>query len=287
MFGSFLFDHAHRSRPAAALHRRTRTWAASIDRYPCVTTGVDAADNVGDFLVGAKFNLCRSGQQQPAAVAVRGMVKLPTGDKTRVSARADRRLHRLHRQQGSAASGRGRRLRRGTSSAGSPDGFDEPDGVPLGRRAPASRRAVAAAGHGRADGELPFDDTSPLTTPMVGDGRQPRAAISDAPELRRGRRSALTWQHRNGFFLGGGAGLERARGRTATAFRDRRRPVAATSSTGRSGSAITRACALCAAAAAAAAPAAGRRPRPPAEPAADGDRRSAIRARWKSAGPRR
>ena len=39
-----------------------------------------SGDNVGDFLLGAKFNLMSEWRQQPVAIAVRGIVKLPTGD---------------------------------------------------------------------------------------------------------------------------------------------------------------------------------------------------------------
>src|SRR5690349_10200194 len=49
-----------------------------IDRYPRVNqhwTG----DNLGDFYVGGKFNFLSEYQQKPVALAVRGIVKLPTG----------------------------------------------------------------------------------------------------------------------------------------------------------------------------------------------------------------
>jgi peptidoglycan-associated lipoprotein len=39
-----------------------------------------SGNNIGDFWVGAKVNLASQWRQQPLAVAVRGMVKLPTGD---------------------------------------------------------------------------------------------------------------------------------------------------------------------------------------------------------------
>ena len=41
-----------------------------------------SGNNLGDFWVGAKVNLTSQWQQQPAAFAVRGLVKLPTGDTT-------------------------------------------------------------------------------------------------------------------------------------------------------------------------------------------------------------
>ena len=36
-------------------------------------------DNLGDFYVGAKVNLLSESRQNPVAVALRGMIKLPTG----------------------------------------------------------------------------------------------------------------------------------------------------------------------------------------------------------------
>jgi outer membrane protein OmpA-like peptidoglycan-associated protein len=40
-----------------------------------------SGNNLGDLWVGAKFNLASQWRQQPAAFAIRAMVKLPTGDK--------------------------------------------------------------------------------------------------------------------------------------------------------------------------------------------------------------
>jgi outer membrane protein OmpA-like peptidoglycan-associated protein len=51
-----------------------------IDRYPFVNSGWTGS-KVGDFLVGAKINLLSEANSKPAAVAIRGAVKLPTGDK--------------------------------------------------------------------------------------------------------------------------------------------------------------------------------------------------------------
>ena len=51
-----------------------------IDRYPFVNSGWTGS-KVGDFLVGAKVNLLSEANSKPVAVAIRGAVKLPTGDK--------------------------------------------------------------------------------------------------------------------------------------------------------------------------------------------------------------
>jgi outer membrane protein OmpA-like peptidoglycan-associated protein len=51
-----------------------------IDRYPFVNSGWTGS-KVGDFLVGAKFNLLSQADLKPLDLAIRGSVKLPTGDK--------------------------------------------------------------------------------------------------------------------------------------------------------------------------------------------------------------
>jgi outer membrane protein OmpA-like peptidoglycan-associated protein len=51
-----------------------------IDRYPFVNSGWTGS-KVGDFLVGVKINLLSQEDRKPLAVALRGSLKLPTGDK--------------------------------------------------------------------------------------------------------------------------------------------------------------------------------------------------------------
>jgi hypothetical protein len=50
-----------------------------VDRYPRVNQ-VWTGNHVGDWFVGGKVNLWSEFHQQPLALAVRGVVKLPTGD---------------------------------------------------------------------------------------------------------------------------------------------------------------------------------------------------------------
>jgi len=50
-----------------------------IDQYPFVRTGWTGS-KVGDFLLGAKVNLLSETTSKPVALALRGIVKLPTGD---------------------------------------------------------------------------------------------------------------------------------------------------------------------------------------------------------------
>jgi hypothetical protein len=77
VFGSFLVDTRidHDSRP---IFGTDPAFGSFIDRYPKVNqywTG----DNVGDLYVGAKFNILSESRNDPAAVAIRGMIKAPTG----------------------------------------------------------------------------------------------------------------------------------------------------------------------------------------------------------------
>ena len=51
-----------------------------MPQNPLARDGVER-QQLGDLWVGAKFNLTSEWQQQPAAFAIRAMVKLPTGDK--------------------------------------------------------------------------------------------------------------------------------------------------------------------------------------------------------------
>ena len=50
-----------------------------VNEYPLVNDGF-SGNQVGDLLVGAKFNILSEERQNAAAVAVRGLVKIPTGD---------------------------------------------------------------------------------------------------------------------------------------------------------------------------------------------------------------
>ena len=79
LFGSFLVD-TRIDRDVRPVFVADPNFGSFLDRYPRVNrywTG----DNIGDFYVGAKFNILSEFRQDPAAVAVRAMLKMPTGDK--------------------------------------------------------------------------------------------------------------------------------------------------------------------------------------------------------------
>src|SRR4029077_11457428 len=79
VFGSFIFD-TRIDRDVRPLFTSDPTFGGVIDRYPRVHDSW-TGDHVGDFYVGAKVNLLSEYRQNPAAVAVRAIVKLPTADK--------------------------------------------------------------------------------------------------------------------------------------------------------------------------------------------------------------
>ena len=77
IFGAFLVD-TRIDRDVRPLFVNDPTFGGIIDRYPKVNqpwTG----DNLGDFYIGAKVNLLSESRHSPAAVALRGLLKLPTG----------------------------------------------------------------------------------------------------------------------------------------------------------------------------------------------------------------
>src|SRR5919201_1771011 len=80
LFGSFLFDTRIDRDVRPLFIVNNSTYGGIVDRYPRVTqywTG----DNVGDLYVGGKVNLISEAEQDPAAFAFRGIVKVPTGKK--------------------------------------------------------------------------------------------------------------------------------------------------------------------------------------------------------------
>jgi hypothetical protein len=78
IFGSFLFD-TRIDRDLRPIFTPDAKYGGIVDRHPRVTRGW-SGDHIGDFYLGAKVNLLSEFRQNPAAFAIRGMVKAPTGD---------------------------------------------------------------------------------------------------------------------------------------------------------------------------------------------------------------
>src|SRR5712692_1155335 len=137
IFGAFLFDTRidrdvkplfSGSLRALLVPGPDPSFGGIVDRYPRVHQAW-TGDNVGDLYVGAKVNLWSEYRQNPAAIAIRGLVKLPTGkdDIGTSTGKADlaldlivsKELAKLVDWAGHA----------GYEFRGSPDGFDLPSGA--------------------------------------------------------------------------------------------------------------------------------------------------------------
>src|SRR5438874_1363228 len=79
IFGSFIVD-TRIDRDVVPRFVNDPTFGGIIDRYPRVNTNW-TGDNLGDLYIGAKVNLWSEYRQNAAAIALRGMIKLPTGNK--------------------------------------------------------------------------------------------------------------------------------------------------------------------------------------------------------------
>jgi outer membrane protein OmpA-like peptidoglycan-associated protein len=201
IFGSFIFD-TRIDRDLRPIFINNSEVGGFIDRYPRVNTGW-TGDHVGDFYVGAKVNLLSEYRQNPAAVAVRGLVKLPTGDKDvgNSTGQADFAVDLIASKEAAqrveVAGYAGYEFR------GKPDDFDIPGGAfrwGAGAGFP-SRSPVRVTAE--LNGNVVSTDTATLTGALVGtDGSVP-PLVSNTENLTRAT-VGLTFQSRKGFFVGGG-----------------------------------------------------------------------------------
>ncbi len=173
-----------------------------VGQYPFVKQGWSGSQ-LGDFLVGAKFNLLSEADGKPAAVAVRGMVKLPTGDKeTGVSTgKLDGIFDFIVSKDAGQMvelSGYG-----GAILRGQPDGASASNALRYGFGAGFPSRSLLRV-TAEFTGEKPFDDTVTLSTPLVAyDGS--RSPLSTPLDAFNAATVGLTWQDRKGFFIGAAA----------------------------------------------------------------------------------
>jgi outer membrane protein OmpA-like peptidoglycan-associated protein len=127
IFGSLLVD-TRIDRDVRPIFVSDRSVGGVIDRYPGVKQGW-TGDNVGDFFLGAKFNLLSEARVNPSAVALRAIVKLPTAsaDKGIGTGKADVAFEAIVSKEASnlvEVSAYG-----GWEIRGQPDGFDAPTGA--------------------------------------------------------------------------------------------------------------------------------------------------------------
>ena len=200
IFGSFLVD-TRIDRDLRPLFINNTDVGGIVDRDPRVHQGW-TGDNIGDFYVGAKINLWSEFRQHPAALAFRGMVKVPTGDDDvgvstgkadfRFDFIGSKEIRRRVEFSGSA----------GYEVRGEPAGFDIPTG--------AFRWGVGAGFPSRFPlratlelaGAVPNADTATIGSGLVvGDDGSIPPAISATQNLTQAN-VGLTWQYRRGFFMG-------------------------------------------------------------------------------------
>ena len=200
VFGSFLVD-TRIDRDIRPVFVNDPAFGGFIDRYPKVNqywTG----DNVGDLYLGAKINLWSEFRQNPAAVAVRGMVKVPTGkfDAGVSTGKPDFSVDGIVSKEAAKlveVSGFG-----GYEWRGSPDGFSTPNGAfrwGTGLTFP-SRNWLRVVGE--LNGSLPSSDIATTTTALVGTDLSRSPLTSETENITRAT-LGLTVQ-KKGWFFGAG-----------------------------------------------------------------------------------
>ena len=202
VFGSFLFD-TRIDRDVRPLFINDPSFGGIIAQYPRVNQAW-TGDNLGDFYVGAKVNLWSESRRNPAALAVRGIVKLPTAKKDvgNGTGKADVFLDLIASKDAAKVvdvSGYG-----GYAFRASPDGFNIPTS--------AFRWGAGAAFPSRSpvrvftelNGTLTSAGSATITTAaLVGtDGSLP-PVTSNTENLTRAT-VGVTFQAPKGFFIGGG-----------------------------------------------------------------------------------
>ena len=201
VFGSFLADTRidHDSRP---IFGTDPAFGSFIARYPKVNqywTG----DSVGDVYVGVKYNLMSESRQDPLAVAVRGMVKLPTGnsDVGVSTGKADFSVDGIISKEAAKlveVSGFA-----GYEWLGSPDGFTLPSGAfrwGTGITFP-SRNFLRIVGE--LNGNVPSSSTATTTTAIIATDGSRSPLTANVESITRAT-LGLTLQTKKGFFFGAG-----------------------------------------------------------------------------------
>ncbi len=171
-----------------------------LNELPTVREGW-TGNHVGDFYVGAKFNITSEHRQQAAASAVRAMVKLPTGDDERgATGKPDFLIDAIVSKEVAErveVAGYG-----GFTFRSDPDDFNLSHGFRWGFGAGFPSRKPFRV-FTELNGEIPFDDEVDVNGTLTATDFSvaPNRTVFDAPiDLTLG----LTWQARNGFFAGVG-----------------------------------------------------------------------------------
>ena len=205
IFGSFLFD-TRIDRDLRPLFSSDPDNGGIVDRYPRMNRGW-SGDNVGDFYLGAKYNFWSEYRQQPAAIALRGMFKAPTGDDdSGVSTGSadfiiDAVFSKEYAARGIEVAGNA-----GWEFRGSPDDIEIPGGAFRWGIGAAVGSRSALRGTFELNGTMPSGDTTTPLGTVVGIDGSFAPLTTDTGGITRAT-AGLTWQARNGFFIGGGLGM--------------------------------------------------------------------------------
>ena len=202
IFGSFLVD-TRIDRDIRPLFVNDPAFGGFIDRYPLANKPW-SGDNLGDLYLGAKISLWSESRQKPAAIAVRGMVKLPTGKKDAgvSTGKPDVSFDLIASKEAAKlveVSGFG-----GYEFRGSPDGIDAPTGAfrwGTGLAFP-SRNALRVSGE--LNGFVPSKDVATLSGVSLVGSDLTRSPLTSQTENITRATLGLTFQARNGFFAGAG-----------------------------------------------------------------------------------
>jgi peptidoglycan-associated lipoprotein len=201
VFGSFLVD-TRIDRDIRPIFVNDPAFGGFIDRYPKVNqywTG----DNVGDLYVGAKYNIWSESRQNPVAIALRGMIKLPTGkaDAGVSTGKADFSVDGVISKEAAKLveiSGYG-----GYEWRGEPDGFNIPGGAfrwGTGVTFP-SRNFLRVVGE--LNGYVPSASVATTVTPLIGTDLSSSPLTANTENITRAT-LGLTLQTKKGLFFGAG-----------------------------------------------------------------------------------
>ncbi len=163
-----------------------------------------SGNNVGDLWLGAKFKLWSQWRQQPAAFAIRAMVKAPTGDtgSGASTGKADFAIDAILSKEVNRRvelSGYG-----GFIVRGEPDEVEETNGFRwgFGAAVPARKSLRLTA---EVDGEAYSNKTLKTKALLLAaDGSFAPPGFAYEMKSPVNVNLGLTWQHRNGFFAGAG-----------------------------------------------------------------------------------
>src|SRR5262249_31379550 len=167
LFGSFLVDTRIDRDVRPIFVPAQPDFGGVIDRHPRVTQ-IWTGDHIGDLYLGGKINLASEARQNPVALAIRGIVKVPTGDQdvgnstgkadVSVDGIVSKEAAKLVELSGFA----------GYEWRGQPDGFDTPNGAfrwGAGIGFP-SRNIVRVTGE--VNGYVVNQDTTTVAVPLIG-----------------------------------------------------------------------------------------------------------------------